>query len=67
MIDLNGKEQQIQPERGKLLLMEGRSCWHCAQPAGSDSKEICLFNLYRPGDSYRPAGTDGLIRGEVAV
>ena len=67
VIDFNGDHQHIQPEQGKLLLMEGRRCWHCAHPAGSSTKEIALFNLYRPGDHYRPAQTSSLILGQVPV
>lgn len=67
VIDFNGDHQRIQPEQGKLLLMEGRRCWHCAHPAGSSTKEVLLFNLYRPGDQYRPAQTSSLILGQVPV
>ncbi len=49
----------IHPEPGDLLVFEGRALMHCVPRHGvQDHTIMVLFNLYEPGDDWRPTGMD---------
>ena len=60
---LDGLEYTIFPRTGDLLFLQGRVCWHRADPVHEGVKIVIPFNLYLPGEYSRPTGLDTLIYG----
>ena len=60
---LDHVEYTVFPRQGDLLLMQGRRCWHRADPARFDPKVVIPFNLYLQGEHDRPSGLDDIIYG----
>jgi len=51
-----------EPATGHLAVFQGRRLWHGVEPV-TDVKVVAVFNLYHPGDTWRPAQLDKLIYG----
>lgn len=53
----------VKPEAGSLLLMQGRECWHRAEPTTSGTKVICPLNYYIGPAEPRDPRLDSIIFG----
>jgi hypothetical protein len=58
--------RRVLPVAGSLLIMQGRSVWHCAEPVTTETKIAAPLNYYTAEDSWRPEGIDNLVYGEMA-
>lgn len=51
-----------EPATGHLAVFQGRRLWHGVEPVTSP-KVVAVYNLYHPGDTWRPPTVDKLIYG----
>lgn len=59
-----GSTELILPEAGKLLVLDGRRCWHRATTTTRSSKVTVLLNYYDKGHRPRDPMTDVLLFGD---
>jgi hypothetical protein len=61
-----GGHYTIWPEPGDLIVFMGRKILHRVPPllAKGTTRVACVFNLYPPGDLWRPFSLDGYLWGE---
>jgi hypothetical protein len=59
----DGRTHLVYPEAGRLLLLDGRRCWHRAQPVEQEVKVTLLLDYYLLGHRLRKLHLDRLIFG----
>lgn len=65
MRDLQGHHASVACKAGRLLVMQGRNCYHRVAPRRSTALRVSAqLNLYHPGDTLRPDGVDDDIYGK---
>lgn len=64
VIARDGETYRVAPQAGRLLLLDGRHCWHCARPVHDETKVTVLLNYYDKGHRPRDLNTDPLIFGD---
>ncbi len=55
----------VAPKAGSILIMQGRRCWHRAEPIMSGIKVICPLNYYTGRAEPRDSRLDDIIFGYV--
>lgn len=53
-----GEAHKVEPRMGRVLLMQGRECWHWASGVKDKPKVACPWNYYMEGDTWRPKDMD---------
>jgi hypothetical protein len=46
----------ISPQKGRVLLFQGRRCWHSSEPVIDEVKISSVWNFYERNDNWRPKG-----------
>lgn len=59
----DGSTELVPPRAGRLLLLDGRRCWHRATRVARGNKVTILLNYYDTGHRPRDPRTDPLIFG----
>ncbi len=50
-----GESIKIYPKFGRVLLFNGRRCWHSSNPVVKENKISSVWNYYPKDDNFRPA------------